>query len=77
MLAVPTAVPFVFAYGVGSAPKHRAEAERLGLACRVIADEQLGWDVDTPEDLEVFTRPDKALVAQAPVAQTPVARDVP
>ena len=56
VLSVPAAVPFVFAYGVGSAPKHRAEADRLGLACRVVADEQLGWDVDTPDDLDVFTR---------------------
>jgi 2-phospho-L-lactate guanylyltransferase len=51
---VPTGARFGFAYGPGSAARHRAEAERLGLALRVTEDEQLGWDVDTPEDLAVF-----------------------
>ncbi|MDH3681399.1 MAG: 2-phospho-L-lactate guanylyltransferase [Acidimicrobiia bacterium] len=54
VLSVPTAAGFVFAYGPGSAAKHRAEAERLGLPIRVAEDERLGWDVDTPDDLAVF-----------------------
>jgi 2-phospho-L-lactate guanylyltransferase len=54
VLSVPTGARFGFAYGPGSAARHRAEAERLGLALRVTEDEQLGWDVDTPEDLAVF-----------------------
>ena len=52
--AVPTGSSFVFAYGSDSAAKHHAEAERLGLAVRVVDDERLGWDVDTAEDLAVF-----------------------
>lgn len=51
VLAVPTAVPFRFAYGAGSFRRHRAEAARLGLAARIVADPHLGWDVDLPSDL--------------------------
>ncbi len=51
VMAVPTGVGFEFAYGVGSAALHRAEASRLGLDCRVIPNAELGWDVDLPEDL--------------------------
>lgn len=49
--AVPTGAGFRFAYGAGSARRHGAEAERLGLPVRVADDDRLGWDVDVPEDL--------------------------
>jgi 2-phospho-L-lactate guanylyltransferase len=51
LLVVPTDAAFRFAYGPGSFTAHRAEAGRLGLACAVVLDEALGWDVDTPDDL--------------------------
>jgi 2-phospho-L-lactate/phosphoenolpyruvate guanylyltransferase len=51
VLSLPTAVPFVFAYGPGSFRRHAAEAHRLGLAFRVIRDPALAHDVDAPEDL--------------------------
>lgn len=54
VMGVPTSAGFVFAYGPGSAERHRAEGERLGLPVRIIDDERLGWDVDTPDDLAVF-----------------------
>ncbi len=54
VLAVPTGAGFTFAYGGQSASRHRAEAERLGLPLRVVADEALGWDIDTPDDLALF-----------------------
>ena len=54
VMCVPSNVGFQFAYGPGSSSAHQAEANRLGLTLRVIPDEQLGWDVDTPEDLAVF-----------------------
>jgi len=54
VLAVPTGTGFQFSYGACSAPRHRAEATRLDLALRVVEDEALGWDVDTPDDLTVF-----------------------
>lgn len=53
VLAVPTASGFDFAYGPGSFARHRAEAERLGLAVHVVRERTLTWDVDVPEDLEV------------------------
>lgn len=55
VLALPLATPFEFRYGVGSAEAHRAEATRVGLAHRTVIDHDLGWDVDTPEDLELPT----------------------
>jgi 2-phospho-L-lactate guanylyltransferase len=48
---VPAAAGWRFAYGPGSFARHRAEAERLGLALRVVEDRALGWDVDVSEDL--------------------------
>ena len=58
VMAVPLGVEFEFHYGVGSAALHRAEAERRGLDHRTVADEQLGWDVDTPDDLAGLRRPE-------------------
>ena len=51
--SIPTGVGFTFAYGPGSFRAHRAEATRLGLTLRLVADTRLGWDVDVPADLEV------------------------
>jgi 2-phospho-L-lactate guanylyltransferase len=48
---VPSTAGFRFSYGHRSFERHRAEAERLGLALRVVDDERLGWDVDLPRDL--------------------------
>jgi 2-phospho-L-lactate guanylyltransferase len=52
VLAVPATAGFDFAYGPKSFLRHRAEAERLGLATRVVDDERLAWDVDVPADLD-------------------------
>jgi 2-phospho-L-lactate guanylyltransferase len=57
VMAVPLGVEFDFHYGVGSAGLHRAEAERRGLNHRTVPDDQLGWDVDTPDDLADLRRP--------------------
>jgi 2-phospho-L-lactate guanylyltransferase len=51
VIAVPTDVPFTFAYGAGSFRRHAAEARRAGLALRVVRHPALGWDVDLPSDL--------------------------
>jgi 2-phospho-L-lactate/phosphoenolpyruvate guanylyltransferase len=59
--SVPTGAGFRFAYGPGSFARHRAEAERLGLAVEVRRPPRLTWDVDVPADLalppEVPTEP--------------------
>src|SRR5262249_4317414 len=52
VLALPTATPFTFASGPGSAARHIAEAERRGLAIRRVNDPDLAFDVDLPADLE-------------------------
>jgi 2-phospho-L-lactate guanylyltransferase len=52
---VPSGAGFRFAYGAGSCARHEAEAHRLGLPVRVVADVRLGWDVDRPADLDLPT----------------------
>ena len=52
VLAVPSDAGFRFSYGPGSFTRHRAEAERLGLATRIVRDDRFAWDVDLPADLE-------------------------
>lgn len=49
---VPTDAGFRFAYGPASFASHKAEAHRLGLRVLVHESEALGWDVDTPADLD-------------------------
>lgn len=57
VMSIPLGVSFDFHYGEGSAPLHQAEAERRGLVVRIVANEELGLDVDTPTDLaELDTR---------------------
>ena len=51
VMSVPTGIGFEFRYGPGSFPRHRAEAERLGLPFTVVDDDALAWDVDDPADL--------------------------
>lgn len=55
VMCVPTtATQFDFAYGVGSCQAHEREAKRVGLPVQIVPDKDLGWDVDTFEDLDVF-----------------------
>ena len=52
VVVVPATTPgFRFAYGVGSFSRHRAEAERVGAAVRIVRAPELQWDVDEPRDL--------------------------
>ncbi|MEM9562960.1 MAG: 2-phospho-L-lactate guanylyltransferase [Actinomycetota bacterium] len=53
VLVVPLGTGFEFHYGPGSARAHRTEARRVGLPHRTIDDPELGWDVDTPDDLNL------------------------
>jgi 2-phospho-L-lactate guanylyltransferase len=56
VIGLPTDCGFVFSYGPGSFRRHLAEAERLGLAAKVVHSPSLSWDVDLPADLDVATR---------------------
>ena len=51
LVGVATDAGFRFAYGPGSFARHRAEAGRLGLRCRIVRDPELSWDVDEPADI--------------------------
>jgi 2-phospho-L-lactate guanylyltransferase len=53
VLSVPTDAGFRFSYGPGSFARHLDEVGRVGRRARVVESEQLGWDVDDPEDLDV------------------------
>jgi 2-phospho-L-lactate/phosphoenolpyruvate guanylyltransferase len=52
VIALPADKSFSFHFGVGSYLAHQHEAVRHGLPVHHIVDECLGWDVDTPEDLD-------------------------
>lgn len=52
VVALPSASPFVFAYGPGSFRRHLASAAELALDVRVVRDPLLAHDVDTPSDLD-------------------------
>jgi 2-phospho-L-lactate guanylyltransferase len=53
VISIPASCGFGFAYGPGSFPRHRAEAERLGLPLTIHRPPRLTWDVDVPADLEL------------------------
>lgn len=54
VLSIPVGIDFHFAYGPASFARHCAEANRLGIALRVVRDPSLSFDVDLPEDLDVL-----------------------
>ena len=54
MAVVPAGAGFCFAYGAASFGRHRAEAARLGLRCRIVHDRRLAIDIDLPEDLALI-----------------------
>lgn len=51
VLSLPTAAPFEFAYGPGSAARHIIAAEACGLTVRIVRDPDLAFDVDIEDDL--------------------------
>ncbi len=54
VMSLPVDPAFGFAYGSGSADLHRTESERLSWPVEIVHDDDLGWDIDVPEDLVVF-----------------------
>jgi len=51
VLVIPANCGFTFHYGPGSFAAHEDEAARIGLSVRIVRHEQLGLDIDTPDDL--------------------------
>lgn len=51
-LPLPAARDFRFAYGTDSFARHKAEAERIGLALEIVLSRGLEYDIDEPEDLD-------------------------
>jgi 2-phospho-L-lactate guanylyltransferase len=54
VLSIPAAAGFEFAYGIGSCARHIAEAERAGLAVRIVRDHTLAFDIDDATDLRAL-----------------------
>ena len=75
--AVPSLSGFRFSYGPGSFGRHRAEAERLGLAVEVIERADLAWDVDVPDDLEALSAAGTRVLASrsSPDGSSPASGD--
>jgi 2-phospho-L-lactate guanylyltransferase (CobY/MobA/RfbA family) len=71
VLSIPLNRGFTFHYGPGSAAAHTAEAERCGLAIEIVIDEQLGWDVDLPEDLAALSQVRDTPTTDSPTTNTP------
>jgi 2-phospho-L-lactate guanylyltransferase len=53
-LLLPAASRFMPALGAGSLALHKEEARRLGLEARLVETPGLGFDVDTPADLDLL-----------------------
>jgi 2-phospho-L-lactate guanylyltransferase len=53
MLRRPPAL-FAPRFGERSLARHVAAAEEFGLPCRVVRNQRIGFDVDTPDDLRAF-----------------------
>ena len=53
VLSVPADVHFEFSYGPGSFTRHLELAAALGQPATILHDEQLGIDIDLPDDLEL------------------------
>lgn len=51
IVCVPVGAGFRFSYGPGSFSRHVAEAERVGVAVRVVREPSLTLDIDRPADL--------------------------
>jgi len=51
VLSVPTTDGFRFSYGQSSVIAHSSEAKRCNLAFKTIRDPEMGFDINTPEDL--------------------------
>ncbi|TRZ74364.1 MAG: 2-phospho-L-lactate guanylyltransferase [Actinobacteria bacterium] len=54
VLIIPLGVDFHCHYGAQSFSAHVAEANKLGLSLQIIEDDELGLDIDTPDDLLVL-----------------------
>lgn len=52
VLVVPTGTRFAFSYGPGSFERHRSAAAAIGLDFVGVHGDDLGWDVDTPAELD-------------------------
>jgi 2-phospho-L-lactate guanylyltransferase len=53
VFVTPTQPAPVFAYGPASLHRHVYTAARAGHSVRVVVDDELGWDIDHPEDLDL------------------------
>ncbi len=60
VMVLPPGLDLHFGYGANSYPHHVKEAIRHRCGLRIIHDQDLGWDVDFPDDLDDSIFPTKA-----------------
>ena len=53
VMSLPTSLDFRFQYGTDSLRLHVGEATRHRRGLRIVHDDNLGWDIDNPSDLEL------------------------
>lgn len=65
VMTLPTTLDFTFAYGTNSFQRHVREAVRLRRGLRIVHDDDLGVDVDHPEDLDDTGHEVRTLIERA------------
>ena len=54
IIVLPREAGFRFSYGKGSFDRHIEEVKRLGFELHIIQDDDLGLDIDIPEDFALL-----------------------
>ena len=74
-ILVPAGIPFIPELGPHSFTKHLSQAAKLGVSVAICSSPGLGFDLDTPEDLETYEHMEPGLLERLIPAQPPVAPD--
>lgn len=56
VIAFPTMIPFRFSFGIASFHRHLKEAVLYRRGVRLVHDRAFGFDVDSPQDLDILHR---------------------
>lgn len=74
-ILVPAGIPFFPELGPHSFTKHLSQAAKLGVSVAICSSPGLGFDLDTPEDLETYEHMEPGLLGRLIPAQSSVAPD--
>ena len=74
-ILVPAGIPFFPELGPRRFTKHLSQAAKLGVSVAICSSPGLGFDLDTPEDLETYEHMEPGLLGRLMPDQAPVAPD--